>query len=560
MEKRRIMFKKFEKLYFLYPYFLFGLIILLFYWPLRRAGFIVDDPQYIWFSAKNPILKILFDPLTYMYLSPANFTPLLGLTFKIDSYLFKGDPLGYNLHSFLSLFLTSSMLYMFLRCYTSRIIALCGGILFIISPATVGVTSWFSTRHYMEGMFWALLTLYLIKKNTEGGNVLLYISSAITYFLASLYKEVYVILPVVAFLIAYGDVRRKFVKTLPLWIGLLIYIPYRLCMLGGKFGGYPNSDFSIKGLIQNLISLPYITMGMLFGKFWLIVFLFLFSFIFILKEKPVTYIIVLILYVVLLVPIVPVSLSMTPMELRFVFHVATFLIIIAAIGAQHFKGRTFLYSGLLPVLFIAIFFCWYHKAVEARGLYKQYREQTMAAVSELVKNKDKPFIISTAPELCDLNWYFNGIKKMYHLFYGTEIKARVIFPNFFKYNSPALIQEVLDARKEINSPLKGLLIHDVSERDYRKGPLSVNISFDGYYFRWEFGPVQGPYTVMIRRKDEFYFPYRSIPSKGSYLFAPGFADLLYFRVLYKRHDGEEIVSPEFEVRFPSKEKYSYKTL
>src|SRR4030042_24857 len=193
---------------------------------------------------------------------------------------------------------------------------------------------------------------------------------------------------------------------------------------------------------------------------------------------------------------------MTPMELRFVFHVATFLIIIAAIGAQHFKGRTFLYSGLLPVLFIAIFFCWYHKAV----------------------------------------------------------KARVIFPNFFKYNSPALIQEVLDARKEINSPLKGLLIHDVSERDYRKGPLSVNISFDGYYLRWEFGPVQGPYTVMIRRKDEFYFPYRSIPSKGSYLFAPGFADLLYFRVLYKRHDGEEIVSPEFEVRFPSKEKYSYKTL
>jgi len=64
MEKRRIMFKKFEKLYFLYPYFLFGLIILLFYWPLRRAGFIVDDPQYIWFSAKNPILKILFDPMT----------------------------------------------------------------------------------------------------------------------------------------------------------------------------------------------------------------------------------------------------------------------------------------------------------------------------------------------------------------------------------------------------------------------------------------------------------------------------------------------------------------
>jgi hypothetical protein len=549
------MFKKFEKLYFLYPYFLFGLIILLFYWPLRRAGFIVDDPQYIWFSTKNSIYKILFDPLTYMYLSFANFTPLLGLTLKIDSYLFKGDPLGYNLHSFLSLFLTSSMLYMFLRCYTSRIIALCGGILFIISPATVAVASWFSARHYMEGMFWALLSLYLIEKTTNE-KILLSTFGAITYFIASLYKEIYVVLPAIAFLLARGNIQKRFIRTLPLWLVLLVYVPYRLYMLGGGIGGYRTSVFSFKGLIQNLISLPEITMIMLFDKFWYIFILFILSMIFLLKKKFIKYTNIFIIYLVLLIPIA----TLSEMTLRYSFHLAVYFIIIAAVGWQQLKKTKLLYSGFMPFVFLATFLLWSYKGIEVRDFYKQYREQTMAEVSELVKNKDKPFIISTAPELCDLNWYFNGIKKMYHLFYGTEIKARVIFPNFFKYNPPALIQEVLDARKEINSPSKGLLIHNVSKRDYRKGPLSVNISFDGYYFRWEFGPVEGPYTVLIRREDEFYFPYRSIPSKGSYLFAPGFADLLYFRVLYKRPDGREIVSPEFKVRFPSKEKYSYKTL
>ncbi len=541
------------------PYILFGLIILFVYWPLRHAGFIIDDPQYVWFSATNPIMKILFDPSTYMYINPSNFTPLLGLTFKIDSYLFKTDPTGYNLHSFLSLFLTASMFYIFLKQYVSQIGALCGTVLFIVNPVTIAVTSWFSTRHYIEGMFWALFTLYLVKNYRT-------VLCLFPYLIASLYKEVYVVLPAIAFLIVNGNVYERFKKTFPLWIGLLFYIPYRFFMLGGLIGGYPGSVWLPEKLIKNFISYPYIAFNLLFGKLWLFgaIFLIATSIIFLVKKRGFFgYATILVLYSIITLPILPLSNPSSwlidKMATRYIFTITVFFITIAVIGLEKLSEKKSLHIVLLSILFFALLGYWYYKGVEVRDLYKKYRDDTMRDVVQLVEQKDKKFFISNAPRLYNLNWYFNGIKKMYKYFYGINIGTRVVFLESLKFNTPELIQEVLNDIN-IDDPVKKRVSEEIYafQRNLKEGPLEVNVSWDGYWFYWDFGPPgKGNACVLFRRADELYSVFYCVPPKGRYYFPPNFADNLYFRVLGRLFTGEEVLSPEFSVDFPSKGSFKY---
>jgi hypothetical protein len=549
-----IMAKKAHSISALYPYLLFGFTIIIFFWPLRKAGFIIDDPQYIWFSAKNSLIKIFFDPLTYMYLSPANFTPFLALAFKIDSYFFKTNPFGYNLHSFLSLFITASMLYIFLRNYASKIVAICGAVFFIVCPSTAEITSWLSTRHYLEGMFWALLSLYCIQRWDNRKNSLNFFLVAFPYLIASLYKEVYVPLPAVAFLLTGGGIRRRFFKTLPLWTGVFLYMPYRLYMLGGNVGGYPASAFSLGEIAHNVIMISQALPKMIFGQYWPMFFLLCVIFIIVLtvKKKYAFLAGTLVSFFVILIPIA--TLDVQTISLRYLFHITTFIIILVGIGWHHLSQTKLIYRVPAVLMILGIFFIWINKSIEVRNTYKQYRDQTMADVVSLIQNRDKPFIISHAPEICDLNWYFDGVKKMYRLFEGLDIETKIVFTNYLKYNPPAMIQKVVDSMAENDNNMQESITGGFhpDRTAFQENPLSIYINTDGYAFYWEFGPVEGPYTVMVRRENEFYFPYKSVPRKGRYLFAPGFADLLYFRVLYQKADGTEVISPEFQLQFPSK--------
>jgi|MudIll2142460700_1097286.scaffolds.fasta_scaffold19962_1 hypothetical protein len=538
----------------LYPYLLFGVTIIVFFWPLRKAGFIIDDPQYIWFSAKNSLLKIFFDPLTYMYLSPANFTPFLAFTFKIDSYFFKGNPLGYNIHSFISLFSTSCMLYILLRNYSSKVVAICGVMFFIICPSTAEITSWLSTRHYLEGMFWALLSLHFMQRRDDSRNSLNFFLVASPYLIAALYKEVYVPLPAVAFLLTGGNFRRRFFKTLPLWIGLFLYIPYRLYMLGGNVGGYPASVFSFGDIAHNVIMISQAFPKMIFGQYWFIALLLCVTLIILLmvRKKHIPWVGILASYIVILIPIA--TLSIQTISFRYLFHLTTFIIILVAIGWHYLSEKKMIFKVPMILMILGTFFIWTNTSIGVRNTYKQYRDQTMADVVALIQNRDKPFIVSRAPEICDLNWYFDGVKKMYRLFEGLDLKAKILFPNYMKYNPPEMIQEVFDSGAGNDDRVKEFVPGDFhfNSTDLQKGPLSIDVSTNGYAFSWKFGPEEGPYTVMVRRKNEFYFPYKSIPRKGRYLFAPGFANVLYFRVLYQKPGGIEVISPEFELDFPSK--------
>src|SRR4030043_1287166 len=125
-----------ERLKGLMPFFLMAVVIASFYSPLLDAWFLGDDTQWMWFSAVNPLWKIFFDSNTYLYINDANFTPMLGLSFKMDWSLFKMNPVGYNVHSLLLLFASSVMLYIFLRLSSGRVCALSARSLATITSAS----------------------------------------------------------------------------------------------------------------------------------------------------------------------------------------------------------------------------------------------------------------------------------------------------------------------------------------------------------------------------------------------------------------------------------------
>jgi hypothetical protein len=546
----------------------FGLVILFIYWPLIHTGFIIGDPQLIWFSSKNSIYHILFNPSTNMYFYPPLFTPMLSLSLKIDSFLFKTNPTGYNFHSFLSLFLTASMFYVFLQLYLSKPFAFCGTILFILNPATIATTSWLSTRHYIEGMFWALLSIYLLKSYDKGKGKLHYILSGITYLLASFNKEVYVILPAAAFLILRGNIYERFKKTLPLWIGLLIYIPYRLYMLGGHMGGYSDSVWTIKEITQNFGNLPYVTLNMLFGRFWLVGVIFFIGLTigFLLKNRELySCITTFVFYSVITIPVIilvsPKVWFTDKMTFRYIFHITTFLIIIGTIGLFLLYKKKFLHAISISLIFFSLLGLWYYRGIEVRDLYKKYRDDTMRDVVQLVEHRNDKFFISNAPRLYNLNWYFNGIKKMYKYFYNVNIDTKVVFLESLKFNTPELIQEVLN-NINIDNSAKKRLSEEISEfqSNLKQGPVTIDVSLDGYWFYWYFGPPEkGYFALLYRRADELYSNINYAPYKGRYHFASEFAGPLYFRVLYKTVDNKDILSPEFMIDLPSKRKITYKS-
>jgi hypothetical protein len=182
-------------------------------------------------------------------------------------------------------------------------------------------------------------------------------------------------------------------------------------------------------------------------------------------------------------------------------------------------------------------------------------------VIKLVENRDKKYIISTAPRLYNLNWYFNGIKKMYNYFYDLKIDTKVVFLDTLKYHTPELIHDVLN-NAGIDDSAKKRLSEEIStfQRNLKEGPLLIDVSWDGYWFNWSFGPSEkGIFCVLFRRADELYSIAYCVPHKDRYYFSPKFAGTLYFRVLGRLFTGEEVLSPEFVVEFPSKGNFSYES-
>lgn len=519
-----------------------------FYLPLMKNWFFSDDIQWIWSSASLHFGDIFFVPERYRAMA-SNFTPMLGASFKIDWMLSGMNPIGYSLHSLLSLLATTVALHFFLRLYVSEKTALTGIVLFLLNPITLSVTGWFSTRHYMEGLFWSLLSLTFFVRGERKGEVSA--TSGIFYLLAALSKEVYVVLPAIAFLLSREGLLRRLRQTLPLWLGLAVYSLWRLWMMKG-LGGYPsNQPLHFDTLIPLLLKTIRFFSLQWFGDYSIVLYLLL-SLAFILSLRNIK---MLLIFLVLSIPLLPVSnifdahYSMG----RYFFHISVFMICVLCLLLEQptIKKRA-LYKGALFLVCVFLIAVSINQDIKILTAMQSERVRAKETAVTFISSK-KSYMPAEQP-----SWFYEGLRNIYRDFFDKKITTLLVPPeSFLRYASPERLREIKESGIDI--PYDEIR---ESQKRFRKGPLTVRITLDNYKLMWDFGPRKDSTYILVRGLTSgLYYNSSELRPEGNYMLGKGRVDdtpeTVYVRVFYRSQERGEVISPEFELKIPGSEKIEY---
>jgi hypothetical protein len=513
--------------------------VVFFYAPFLHSWFLMDDTQWMSFSAANSLRKIFFDSGTYLKITRDSFTPMLGLSFKLDWLLFKMNPIGYNLHSIVSMFAASVMLYFVLERFAGRIAAFCACLLFIANASTLTVAGWHSTRHYMEGMFWALLSVFTFLEGERKGKPSFLMISVTAFIFSALNKEVFLILPMLFSLITGGGAARRLRKTLFFWVFLVLYIPWRWFMLGGYFGGYQDTHrFSVEWLINSASQAIILPLKYVYGGYWYVAAGALaFSVIVVLMSRRWRQgLIFLGMYFFVLLPVTPVMGLTSASDIlgaRFAFHITAFLIIMAALAYGAVKDKSIIRLSIVGLfMFSAIVMS--SQAVMTRDALIAKREVSRKETLEFTA--DHEYMKAVFPA-----YYYDGLRMLYGRYYGRQIKTKLFREESVKYNDPAVIRKMVG---------DGAGYYLEMQRELKKGPLGCDIRWHGRTVEWRFAPENAVFRVYARKKDEPYCDPEYLSSSGRLFFSEETMGNLYIRVSYRLPDGREVVSPEMMISIP----------
>jgi hypothetical protein len=510
--------------------------VVFFYAPFLHSWFLLDDTQWLSFSAANhPLWKIFFDSSTYLTITRDSFTPMLGLSFKLDWLLFKMDPIGYNLHSTISMLATSAMLYILLERFVGRIVAFCACLLFVANASTLTVAGWHSTRHYMDGMFWALLSAFMFLEGERRRKTSFLMISVMAFIFAALNKEVFLILPVFFFLFIGGGTARRLRKTLFFWAFLVLYVPWRWFMLGGYFGGYQDYHrLSAKWLINSTLQAVILPLKYVYGEYWYFAAGALaFCLILLLmsrrwRRKLATF---LGMYFLVLSPVTLVMGLTSVSDMlgaRFAFHITTFLIIMAALAYGAMKDNRVLRLSIAGLFIFSVpVMC--TQALKTRDALAAEKETSRQETLRFAS--DPEYMRAVFP-----TYYYDGLRKIYGGYYGRQINTKLFREDSVKYNDPAVIRRIFG---------DGAVYYLGMQKALEKGPLSCDISWHGRTVEWHFTPDSAAFKVYARRNDEPYCDPTYLKSSGRLVLSEG--TILYIRVVGRLHDGREVVSPEMVI-------------
>ncbi|HUK13191.1 MAG TPA: glycosyltransferase family 39 protein [Thermoanaerobaculaceae bacterium] len=514
------------------------------YLPLTRLWLLADDPHWMWMASTTRWREILFDPERFRAMAP-NFTPMLGVVFKADWDLFGLDPAGYVWHSLAVVLLACAALYLLLRSYAGVSAALLGVLLFLLSPTTLVVASWLSTRHYVEGMFWALLALWLARRSATRERPAWLAAAA--FLVAALFKEVYAVLPAVAALLVPGPAARRARVTAPLWLGLAIYAGWHLWIMGG-LGGYLTNEPLSLATVPRLLQQTARALALHFarGDGWTVVLVGAALAAAALRERNLAAPGVL---ATLLVPLIPIAHMVAAPDVysgRYMFHLAVAGVAWLAVAAErawrrfpHWRWATAAVVALLALAFVG-------RDVEILPRIAAERAQVRRSAEEFLGGRRR-FIVSVQPA-----FFYESLRKLYARASGAAVGTQLVpLPKYLKYASAARLAEMKASGVAV--PADEIAAFQARLLD---APIEVHLRIDGLRLAWEFGPdPRATYTVVVGPESGLYTGDATpLRARGSVLMTTagrgGTPTRLYARVLYDRADGREVISPEVTLEFP----------
>jgi hypothetical protein len=205
---------------------------------LLPLGWIHDDAPALLLINGHSFLDYLTSQEATRNVNNMSFTPFLYMTLLFDQKIWGLNGWGYSLHNSLSfLFLGFTLMFFFRSRKVETFYASLYASIILLLPSVVAVSAWASTRHYLEGMVWAVWSLTMVSEWLLKKRPLFFYLSLLFFSFAVLSKETYLPLVVPAMLLAVPSKRNVIQIVLGFGIVLAAYFMLRWYLLGGILRG-----------------------------------------------------------------------------------------------------------------------------------------------------------------------------------------------------------------------------------------------------------------------------------------------------------------------------------
>lgn len=218
-----------------------------------------DDTQILLHAHQYSIWQDFLTPEVWQQYSPANLTPWLIFSFEVDLALFGLTPAAFYLHQLLAIAAAALMLCLCLKLWCRPFFAVTGAVLFIAGLPTMLVAEQLMTRHYIEGLVFALISVYAFVLYLRGGQLRFLLVALAMYGLAIMAKEIYVPLPALLVILPEANWRRRIQASLAFFVLTLLYAVWRGYMLGSFSGGYVDSTEYLSAAVVREVMASFAT-------------------------------------------------------------------------------------------------------------------------------------------------------------------------------------------------------------------------------------------------------------------------------------------------------------
>jgi hypothetical protein len=512
----------------------FALVIVILYRHVLDSFWLYDDPYLLKNAISHGAWSFFVSPDIWHKVSLRNLAPWEIVSYKIDYSLFGLNQHFFYLHQLLSLWLVSIALYKLMRLWVKPFFAACGSLFFLVSAPVAACTEMLMTRHYIEGLFFCLVSFYFFIRSVREDSLLYSIAAATVYFLSMSAKELYVPLAVVFFFLPEGELRKRIVRAVPSGAVMVLYFLWRHYMLGdfttgrggvGLFGSYKGLS-SIGLFLKNIYGTVTMVTGVSpFGKFLapllggIVLVLIALSVSMLLKEKNYGWLIFHIfltgcVYVIPLSVISPYYEAATFTSYRIVILIAAYISALTALCLQFlhrkFQGRaartlTVVFAACIAVTILAGSLVWITKE----------RKATLAplvAEGKFFMSADSKYLLVKSNPVWPGTYYYQYLEAFSKKRTGKS-------PPLVVYRSFAFLNDLVPAQ------LKGLRVvtYDADTgamaditRSYAKErskffsrlrtlPLAVRLDIDRGAMSYSLGPADsGNYFILAGYKPQTY--------------------------------------------------------
>jgi hypothetical protein len=210
----------------------------LLYGDSLRLWWAFDDPAILLHAWRYAPQEYFFVPSAWQALIPYSLQPWLSLSYDLDLSLFGFRPALFFAHHLLAMALCAWCLQRVAAQWVGEAWGLAAGLLFLVGTPLAMAAQQLMVRHYLEGLMFYLLGLWLLLRRLRGGSAVNMALSGLAFAVAASAKEIFLPLGLLPFVLPLADWRLRLRAAWPWALVMTLYVPWRYHMLGQLLGGY----------------------------------------------------------------------------------------------------------------------------------------------------------------------------------------------------------------------------------------------------------------------------------------------------------------------------------